>query len=64
MIGLRSGYDMPLDSLQGFETMPSIYCDVSVGIKPSAEYHADTVRSSTCMNTRNPVWNESLSLNL
>lgn len=63
-INLRAGYDMPLDPMNNYEMMPSVFCDVSVGPKPGVEYHEDIVRSSTCLQSRNPVWNENLALNM
>ena len=44
--------------------MPSMFCDVSVGPKESLEYHEEIVRSATCVKTRNPVWNESMTLKM
>jgi len=60
IIDLKSGYDMPIDSLAQSGLMPSVYCQISVGIKNRDEFQVGFIQSSTCVKQRHPIWNEQM----
>ena len=68
VVDLKSGFDMPVNSESAYSIQPSVYCEI--GYKKLGEYFtyqtdpAMLVRTRTCVQTRNPIWNERYELRL